>query len=342
MTIRIERFSGTATEWDGFVRAQHGWTHFHLYGWRTVIDRVFGHECIYLAARDSTGALAGVLPLVRVRSFLFGHYLVSMPFVNYGGPLGSAEAVLSLTGHAVKLALTDDVKLLELRSRVPLPIDLDASHRKLTVVLDLPPGNPEALFKGFESKIRTQIRRSQKDGATVRFGRDQSGEFFRIFSTHMRELGTPTQPRTLFETIADVFPDDTWFGSVYLGGRAIASGCGVRWGNEFEMTWSSADSAYRQIRPTMLMFWAFMERAAAEGLEVFNFGRSSPGSGTHEFKQKWGTRDEPLWWYGFAREESAKTPSPDDGAYSWGPRLWKRLPTPLATAIGPRIVRFIP
>ena len=65
---RVDRFSGTASEWDTVARRSPGFTHFHLYGWRAVIERVFGHECIYLAAWDDAGQLAGVLPLVRVKS----------------------------------------------------------------------------------------------------------------------------------------------------------------------------------------------------------------------------------------------------------------------------------
>src|SRR5689334_22016919 len=95
--IVVSRFEGPGSEWDNFVRAQPGWTHFHLYGWRTVIDRVFHHECIYLAARDTaTSMIVAVLPLVRVRSLIFGHFLVSMPFVNYGGPLGSDDGIRAL------------------------------------------------------------------------------------------------------------------------------------------------------------------------------------------------------------------------------------------------------
>ena len=89
MISRVERFAGSPDEWDALARRSSGFTHFHLYGWRAVMERVFGHECIYLAAYDGAGALAGVLPLVRVKSALFGHFLVSMPFLNYGGPLGS-------------------------------------------------------------------------------------------------------------------------------------------------------------------------------------------------------------------------------------------------------------
>ena len=93
----------------------------------------------------------------------------------------------------------------------------------------------------------------------------------------------------------------------------------------------------------MLLYWSFMERATKQGLTVFNFGRCSAGSGTHRFKRQWGSRDEQLWWYQQAAPgRLAATPSPDDAAYAWGPRLWKRLPLGLATLLGPRIVRSIP
>jgi serine/alanine adding enzyme len=343
VTCTMERFAGPADEWDTFVRGRAGWSHFHLIGWRSVIERVFGHECIYLAARDRPGGqLTGVLPLVRVRSVVFGHYLVSMPFVNYGGPLGDDAAVAALTEGAVALARGSGVKLLELRSRSPLPIALPASHRKVTVLLDIPPGGPTLLWKQLDGKVRSQVRRPQKEGVTVRFGTDQVEPFFDVFARHMRDLGTPTQSRRLFEAIAGAFPDDVWFGCAYHGGRPVAGGCGFRWASEFEMTWASALLEFKRLAPNMLLYWAFMERAADEGLGVFNFGRCTPGGGTHRFKQQWGTRDEPLWWYNLSAADGVTTPSPNDTAYAWGPRLWKRLPMPLATALGPRIVRYIP
>jgi GNAT superfamily N-acetyltransferase len=102
-SLTVTPFTGVSAEWDSFVRQQRDWTHFHLLGWRAVIERTFGHECIYLAARDESGSLRGVLPLVRVRSVVFGHYLVSMPFVNYGGVLADdPEVARALLGAAEK------------------------------------------------------------------------------------------------------------------------------------------------------------------------------------------------------------------------------------------------
>ena len=147
MTLHVETFgseeewdalTGSEEEWDSFAAMQKGYTHFHRLRWRTVMERVFGHECVYLAARDKTGKLVGILPLVRVRSVVFGHYLVSMPFVNYGGPVGTDAAIRALVDEAVVVARRDRVKLLEMRSSVPLDTPLPVSHRKVTVVLDLP------------------------------------------------------------------------------------------------------------------------------------------------------------------------------------------------------------
>ena len=340
--MTVEPFHGTAAEWDALVARTPGGTHFHRHGWRDVIETAFGHECLWLATRDGNGALGGVLPLVRVRSRLFGHYLVSMPFVNYGGPLGTDEAVRALADHAQARARDDGARLLELRSRVPLPIDLPVSHRKITVLLDLAAGDPDAVWKGLDGKLRSQVRRPQKENVTVRFGLDQLDAFYDVFARHMRDLGTPVHSRRLFDSIAARFGPDVWIGCAYHADKAVAAGWAFRWGDEVEITWASALAAYNRLAPNMLLYWSFIERAAREGLRMFNFGRCTPGSGTHRFKRQWGGRDEQLHWYQWSANATAATPSPDDARYAWGPRLWKRLPLPVASWLGPRLVRFIP
>ncbi len=339
--IHVERYAGSVSAWDEFARAQEGFTHFHRYDWRGLIEQVFGHDCIYLAARNDGGTLEAVLPLVRVKSVLFGHYLVSLPFLNYGGPLGTTEGIRSIVDEAVSLARRDRVKLIELRSRIPLPVDLAVSHRKVTVLLDLE-ASADATFKKFHAKLRSQVRRPQKEGVTVSFGPDQVEPFFDVFSRHMRDLGTPTQSKRFFRAIAERFPHDAWFAVAYLGGKPVAAGCGFQFGGEFELTWASSLRDYSREAPNMLLYWALMERAIGAGLKTFNFGRCTPGSGTHRFKMQWGGREEPLWWYGRSSRENMTTPSPHDGAFSWGPRVWRHLPTSVATALGPRIVRYIP
>lgn len=343
MTVRISQHTSDGQEWDAFVRGQPRWTHWHLYGWRSVLDRIFGHQCLYLEARTRTDELAAVLPLVRVRSRLFGHFLVSMPFVNYGGPLGSGVGIRALVEESARLATRDRVKLLELRSREPLPTELPASHRKITVLLDLP-GSPEALWKRFPAKVRSQVRRPEKEGVTVREGLAEIGPFYEVFAQHMRDLGTPAQSLAFFQAIAEVFPADVRVACAYLGETPIAAGYGFFWRDEFEITWASALRAQKHLSANMLVYWTLMRRAIADGASVFNFGRCTPGSGTHRFKVQWGGRDELLWWYQHSTqpEAIASTPSPDHARYALATRLWSRLPVSLTTRVGPSIVRYIP
>lgn len=339
MSLRIEPFRGSPEEWNSFGRSRSGWTHFHSWEWQRVIAETFGHECRYYAARGPDGALSGILPLVRVRSRIFGHYLVSMPFLNYGGPLGTTEAVRQLCATAVEEAERSGAKLLELRSAVELPIDLPVSHRKITVVLDLP-DDEDTLWKGLPSKLRSQIRRPTKDGVTMRWGHDQVDPFYRVFATHMRDLGTPVLPRKFFERIVHHFPDSARVAVACFEDKPVACGLAFRFGDEMEITWASSLLEVKRIAPNMLVYWEMLQTAVREGVRRFNFGRCTPGGGTHRFKQQWGGQDEPLFWYQYGR--GTHTPSPEDGVYALGARLWQRMPVPLATALGPRIVKFIP
>lgn len=343
MDTPVTEVEQPGTEWNAFVRRQVGWTICHLSGWQSLIREVFGHDCLYAAVRSPAGELTGVLPLVRVKSRLFGHYLVSMPFLNYGGPLGDEVAVRALVAWAMARASSDRAKLLQLRSRTPLAIDLTPSHHKITVVLQIHDRDPAALLKRFGSKLRSQIRRPEKAGATTEFGPAQVAPFFEVFSRNMRDLGTPTQSLRFFRAISSAFSDDVWFGCVYLDGKPVAGGCGFRWGDEFEMTWASSLRQYNPVAPNMLLYWSFIERATIEGVKRFNFGRCTPGTSTHRFKLQWAAEDEPLWWYGYPGEAgTARTPSPDQGAYALAAKIWQRFPVPLATRLGPHIVRYIP
>ena len=154
------------------------------------------------------------------------------------------------------------------------------SSRKITVLRELP-ASVEALSKSFPSKLRSQIRRPIKEGLIVRFGLDQREPFYEVFARTMRDLGTPVLPRALFERIAAAFPDLVTFGVVYRGNQPLAGGCGFVWRDEFEMTWAGSLREASRLAANMLLYWSFMERAIARGLRMFNFGRCTPGGGTH-------------------------------------------------------------
>jgi serine/alanine adding enzyme len=336
-------FDGSDEEWDSMVEGMEGSTFCHLGAWRRIMTEVLGHEVHYRVATDENGRTVGLLPMVRVRSRLFGHYLLSMPFLSYGGPLGTLEARAFLGQHAVKEAARLGVDLLELRSRVPVPGGLKTSHRKLTVLLDLPE-SPAVLWEGhLKAKVRSQIRRPMKEGMETRTGPDQLEAFYWVFAQNMRDLGTPVLPRKFFRAIRECFPDQVLFCVVEWEGIPVAAGCGFLWGGEFEVTWAGSLRRHSRMAPNMLLYWALIEEVMGRGARTFNFGRCSPDSGTHRFKRQWGGEDHPLPWAQWSPKEVAATPNPESGRMvRMATAVWKKLPVGVANWVGPILSRSLP
>jgi serine/alanine adding enzyme len=176
----------------------------------------------------------------------------------------------------------------------------------------------------------------------VRFGPDQVGSFYHVFTRNMRHLGTPVLPLRWFERLVQGFHDIVLFGAVYSGTRPLAVGCGFVWRGEFELTWVSSLPEERGSYPNMLLHWSFMEEMVRRGARTFNFGRSTPGGATHRFKSQWGSKDEPLPWPQWSSRGYTTTPSPDQSLFRIATAVWRRTPLVVANRLGPVLARHLP
>ena len=328
--------------WDAFVRAQPGGTVCHLSAWREVIRDALGHPTRLFAALGGEGEWTGVMPLATVRSRIFGNYLVSMPFLNDGGPVGDEGSRARLAQRAIDEGRTAGVDLVELRTREPVPAAATAPPRKVTRHLPLPATADELWEKGFRAKLRSQVRRPMKEGMEFRAGPGELDAFYAVFARNMRDLGTPVLPRAWFEQIARRLPEVACFGAVYRAGTPVAGGCALAWRGEMEITWASSLREHAAAAPNMLLYWGMMQEAIARGCTVFNFGRCSPESATHRFKAQWGGQDVPLPWLEWSPRGVVSTPSPDRPLYRLAARTWSRLPLAVANRLGPVLSRQIP
>lgn len=338
--LSLESSSLPPDGWDNFVLRAKDATFCHLSRWGAALQETFGLEPIFLHASVG-GEIHGVLPLFRMPTLGLGHVMISMPFLNYGGPLGSPEVQNALAGLAWENALRGGAKRIELRNRPPLSGDLAPAREKITILLDLP-DNPDLLFHDFfRAKLRAQIRRPMKEGMETLFGLDQINAFYDVFSVNMRDLGTPVLPRTFFESISRAFPNLADFGVVYHQGNPVAGGCGFHFRGEFEMTWASSLRTVNRLAPNMLLYWSFMQRCIERGDTVFNFGRCTPGGSTHRFKSQWGGREEALHWVQWPHMAGSEGFEPGK-LLRLATKIWTRLPVPLANRIGPILARRIP
>ena len=338
MTVSVATESDRA-DWDAYVERNSGAAGYHEWSWRGVFERAFGHECRYLVARR--GTVVGVLPLVEIKSALFGRTLTSLPFVNFGGVLAETDEVArALVDEAGRLAKSSGCKHVELRHIGRRFEDLPCRQHKVTMRLPLQTG----MWDRIDRKARNQVRKAEKSGLTVvRGGAELLRDFYTVFARNMRDLGTPVYTRRLFEEVARAFPERARVIVVKLKDAPVAAGFTYRTRNMLEIPWASSIRDFNALCPNHLLYWHAIETAVAEGVEVFDFGRSTPGEGTFKFKEQWGAEPVPLHWeYWLAAGDALPDQSPKNPKYRLMIATWKRLPLWLANAAGPGIVRQIP
>lgn len=332
------------SRWDAFVDGSPKATAYHRYAWKSVIEKSFRHPTHYLAALDGSGEVAGVLPLVHMKSRLFGNFLVSVPFVNYGGLLcESREAEEALLEAAETLRASCSAEHVELRhigSSVP---GLPAREHKVTMVLPLA-ADAELQWTGFNAKLRNQVRKAEKNGLTCRAGgRELLDDFYTVFARNMRDLGTPVYGKEFFGNVLADLPDASRILVVALDGKTIAAGIVTWYRQTMEMPWASSIGDYKSLCPNNLLYWEAIQFAIGKGCSSFDFGRSTPNEGTFNFKKQWGAQPVQLYWqYLLAKGGALPELSPKNPKFEAAIRLWRRLPVGLTRLLGPSIVRNIP
>ena len=344
MTLSVVRAaSADAQRWDAYVTGAADAALYHLYGWRRVVEETFGHQTIYLAA-VSGSTIVGVFPLVQLKSLVFGHMLVSMPFFNYGGISASSPDVRNaLMDAAIDVAKELQADFIEVRHEDEWDRALARKTTKVAMRLSLP-SSSEELWKSFPSKLRTKIQRPRKEGMTsVTGGVEELDSFYDVFSRNMRDLGTPVYSKSFFQNILTQFPEQSWISTVYMEERPVASGFLIAFKDRLEIPWASAVRDFNKLRPNTLLYWNCLEFACQRGYRVFDFGRSTPGEGTFEFKEQWGAKPSQLDRYYWLRNGSEMPQvNPKNPKFRMAIALWQRLPLTLTRQIGPKIVKYIP
>lgn len=328
--------------WDDYVRRLSGSTMCHQFGWRQIIERTYGHRTYYLAAQRG-GRIYGVLPLVLVSRPLLGSSLTSMPFLDYGG-IGADDPIAgqALLDEARQLMTEHGVSMMELRQRdqtvqVGVP-RLD----KVSMVLDLSAGS-ESLWRSLSPKVRNQVRKAEKSGLSMRIGgAELVEEFYDVFAVNMRDLGSPVHNRAFFTHMCAVFGPQARLSLVREGNRTVGGAVSLFFNDTMYVLWASSLREYFSKCPNNLLYWDAIQEACKRGCLHFDFGRSTIGSGTYEFKKQWGAQPVQLHWQLLSSGNTAGTTvSAEDAKYRMVADVWRRLPVGVTTLIGPLIRKYL-
>jgi len=343
--------------WSKFVDSttnnseEFAWHHAFCWQWRDIIAQTFGHTPYYLIALDEQNQCIGVLPLFLVKSPLFGIALISVPYLNAGGVIAIDDETASALIHAAaELKEEFGAKYLELRNRTTLSLtdhSLQKRSHKVASILNLP-SDPDQLFSSFPAKLRSQIKRPSKNDMTVHSVtgdedfRSGLQAFYKVFSTNMRDLGTPVYPLQLFENSCKLFANKCRITWVTKAGEAVAAAITIQHRESTEVPWASSLRKFNSFSPNMLLYWEVIRLACLDGSKNFDFGRSSKDSSTLRFKSQWGSIAKELNWYYLAEPAMVPDVNPSNPRYRAMVACWQKLPLAFANKLGPWLTRGIP
>ena len=325
--------------WEAFVATHPEATLFHRNGWRRVIERAYGYPSHYLAAWDGE-QLRGILPLIEVKTALFGHALISTGFFVYGGILAADQSACdALAAAAAELAERLGVDYLELRSRQPAlagwptKASLYAGFRR-----ELSPVEADNLRR-VPRKKRADIRKSLGN-ETVYLAKIEPEAFYRTYAISLRDLGTPVFPPRFLQAVVDEFADIVDFSAVSAGGGHVAVLLSFFFKDEVLPYYGGAVPAARGLHAYDLLYWQLMCRSVERGVKHFDFGRSKAGTGAFDYKCYWGFEPEPLnYQYHLVKQRHFPDVNPNNPKYRLFVDAWRRLPLPMANRLGPLIAR---
>ncbi|MCL4182509.1 MAG: FemAB family PEP-CTERM system-associated protein [Burkholderiaceae bacterium] len=338
MDIEIRQVRDTdVAEWEALVGGISASTFFHRFGWRGLLRAELGFEDRYLCALRN-GRIVGLLPLMHVRSRLFGHSLTSLPFCSYAGPLASDASVEdALVESAVRLGIELDVERVELRGLRPLRCS--APRQDLYYTFRAPIPQRLESMKDLPQKRRNVVRRAVSLGLKAMVGRD-ADRFFELYAENARAHGTPALRRRFFRALLEAFPDDSDILFVTdASGKDISAILSFYHAGEVLAYFAGEMQAARETNANDFKYWSLMMHAASRGCTGFDFGRSKAGTGSFQFKRLWGFEPQPLH-YAFPYLPKGIVPenNPLNPRFRLAIEVWRRLPRAVVDRLGPLLV----
>lgn len=331
---------GDEADWGTFLVAHPEATPFHTLAWRDAVREGLGYDTPYLIAREG-GVVAGILPLVHVRTPLFGNTLISTGFSVGGGVLARDPVIAAdLARSAIALAEERGVACLELRGERavfdgwPTKADTYAGFRAPLIA------DSGERLKAVPRKKRADIRKGVKAGFVIDTDAPVA-VFHDLYARNLHALGTPILPLKWYAALKSAFGDSCEIATVGTAGHGpVVALMTFRFRGCVYPYYVGARAEARGLHAFDHVYWDLMERAAAAGMETFDFGRSKIGTGSADYKRHWGFEATPLaYQYHLVKAGAMPDVNPNNPKYARFVATWKKLPFGVTRRVGPFLAR---
>lgn len=278
--------------WPEFLDKHRSASLFHSPEWLRALQHTYRYKVAAVTTSGPGEPLTSGLVFCRVRSWLTGPRLVSLPFSDHCTPLcETGEEFGLLLSHLKQECDRGTERHLEIRSAAIASGGLAESASFCLHRMDLRP-NLSELFQALHGDcIRRKIARAQREGVTYEEGtsEDLLRKFYRLTVLTRQRHKVPPQPLSWFRNLIACAGGKAKIRVASCGGQPAACILTVQFKATMTYKYGCSDSRFHKLGPMQLLLWKAIEEAKGDGLLEFDMGRTDCGNdGLLTFKDRWG------------------------------------------------------
>jgi lipid II:glycine glycyltransferase (peptidoglycan interpeptide bridge formation enzyme) len=334
------------SRWEDFVLVHAQASVFHSSAWLRALRNTYGYEPIVFTTTPPRNPLMNGIVFCRVRSWLTGSRLVSVPFADHCQPLvSSPEEFARLVNSACASLKQHHCDFLELRPRCAEFLGSGEACQLASVsayyahTLDLGRDQGSIFSRFHKSCVRSKIRRADREGLTYESGRSEPllEKFYGLLLLTRQRHGIPPQPIAWFRNLLEAFGNGLSIHIAALQERPVAGMMTLRHKSTLTYKYGCSDARFHPLGGMPWLFWRIIREAKDLRAARFDLGRSDANQrGLIEFKNRLGAEPAALNYYR-APARFARHVLPIGS--SLAPAICRRLPQPLFRAAGALLYR---
>ena len=324
--------------WSLFLASEPRSSAFHSTAWLTALNRTYKFEPVGFTTAVPGKALQNGVVFCRVKSWLTGKRLVSLPFSDHCEPLvDDVEQLNTLLVPAQKELQEEKIKYIDIR---PLSLSfsegLTDAESYFLHVLDLRPTLDELYKKLHGDSIRRKIQRAEREGLTLEVGSSETllAEFYNLHVITRQRQELPPHPLAWFRNVLACLGEDAQLRVAKKNGLAIASIFTVAHKQKMVYKYGCSDAHSHNLGGMQFLFWGLIRHAKEHGFMELDFGRSEcDNTGLVTFKDRWGTKKKLITYLRYPQRAPSSGQGPSS-LMNLGKKVFARCPQSILRVAG--------
>ena len=294
--------------WQVLVDKHPNASVFHTTGWLEAVRRTYGYNPIVFTTSSPTDELRNGLLFCRVRSWLTGPRMVSLPFSDHCEPLCDSGEFEVLVRYLQSALDHQDWKYLEIRlvdgslSREAEAAGFRIKDKHLLHRVKLR-SSPADLLRSFhKDSVQRRVRHAERAGLVERVGRSEQllKDFYGLSLLTRQRHHLPPQPYKWFQNVVECMGEKLEIRVAYKDETPVAAILTLRHRDVVYYKYGSSDAHLNNLGATPLLLWRAIREANSNGATEFDLGRTEIGNaGLISFKNKWAREPKALSYWKF-------------------------------------------